>query len=66
MLQKVTNHVGKVNERVINRHDLNSLLQCHSHHQATNAAKSATDQTRQSQIAHFAPGAQFGAIVSDK
>jgi len=37
-------HVGEVNERIVHRHDLNPLLQCHTHHQATNAAKSATDQ----------------------
>jgi len=37
-------HVCEVNERIVDGHDLNSFLQRHSHHQATNAAKSATDQ----------------------
>jgi len=38
-------HVGEVNKGIVDRDDLNSFLQCHSHYQATNATKSATDQT---------------------
>ena len=38
-------HVCEVDKRVVDRHHFNSFLQRNTHHQTTNAAKPATDQT---------------------
>jgi len=37
-------HVGKVNERIVDRNDLNSFLQRNTHHKTADAAKSSTHQ----------------------